>query len=201
VEETFPDIAQGDLETVFGVLQRSHEYYRTHLTFDRWSGDLRQKLERGLMELYQLTADGEVVARSAEEAAWGYRRSAMSDDGSIVLSVDLKLNPGDPELIRERMADLAQKRQDKQPLDLPSAGSTFKRPEGHFAGKLIQDAGMQGYRVGGAQVSTKHAGFVVNTGGASASDVMQVICDVQAAVLEQYGVTLEPEVRRWGFDL
>ena len=146
-----------------------------------------------------LTPEGEIAYVDAEEAGWSYRHSKMGDDGSIVLSVDLRLSPDDPEAIRARMKDLAGRRAEKQPLDLPSAGSTFKRPEGYYAGKLIQDAGMQGYSVGGAQVSTKHAGFVVNTGGATASDIMHVIEDVQAAVLEQFGIELEPEVRRWGF--
>lgn len=147
-----------------------------------------------------LTTDGRIERRDAAQAQWGYRRSAMQDDGSIVLSVDLQLQPGDKEAIRERMAELAKRRNDKQPLDVPSAGSTFKRPEGHFAGKLIQDAGMQGHTVGGAQVSTKHAGFVVNIGNATASDIRQVIEDVQQAVLSQFNVLLEPEVRMWGFD-
>ena len=146
-----------------------------------------------------LTDTGEVVTLSAEEADWSYRHSKMADDGSIILSVSLKLSAGDPASIKTKMVELAQKRTDKQPLDLPSAGSTFKRPEGHFAGKLIQDAGMQGYTVGGAQVSTKHAGFVVNVGDATASDVIQVIDDVRAAVRDQFGITLEPEVRCWGF--
>ena len=118
----------------------------------------------------------------------------------VVLQATLKLHPDDPQAIRARMDDLAQRRTSKQPLDLPSAGSTFKRPEGHFAGKLIQDAGMQGYQVGGAQVSTKHAGFVVNVGGATASDIVQLIGDVQQAVRDQFGVELEPEVRFWGFE-
>lgn len=147
-----------------------------------------------------LTDGGELVELTAEEAEWGYRCSRMERDGSIVLQVNLKLEPGDPAEIKERMAELARKRSDKQPLDLPSAGSTFKRPPGHFAGKLIQDAGMQGHAVGGAEVSTKHAGFVVNKGDATAADVMQVIEDVQAAVRERFGVELEPEVRRWGFE-
>lgn len=146
-----------------------------------------------------LTTTGEIVYVAAEEAGWGYRTSNMEHDGSIVLSVDLQLRPSTTEAVHDLMADLAQRRSDKQPLDLPSAGSTFKRPEGHFAGKLIQDAGMQGYSVGGAQVSTKHAGFVVNTGGATAQDVLQVIADVRARVQERFGVTLEPEVRLWGF--
>ena len=146
-----------------------------------------------------LTRDGELVEVPAEKASWSYRHSAMMDAGMTVLDATLQLREGDPEEIRARMAELARRRQDKQPLDLPSAGSTFKRPPGMFAGKLIQDAGMQGHAVGGAQVSTKHAGFVVNVGGATAADVLQVIRDVQARVLEEFDVQLEPEVRLWGF--
>lgn len=147
-----------------------------------------------------LAPTGEVVEVTADEAEWAYRSSSMMKSGMIVLSASLQLSEGDPEQIKARMADLAQRRQDKQPIELPSAGSTFKRPPGHFAGKLIQDAGMQGYAVGGAQVSTKHAGFVVNRGGATAADVLAVIRDVQARVLDEYGVELEPEVRLWGFE-
>jgi len=147
-----------------------------------------------------LTADGQVVELDADQADWSYRHSMMGDAGMVVLQATLKLHPDDPQAIRARMDDLAQRRTSKQPLDLPSAGSTFKRPEGHFAGKLIQDAGMQGYQVGGAQVSTKHAGFVVNVGGATASDIVQLIGDVQQAVRDQFGVELEPEVRFWGFE-
>lgn len=143
---------------------------------------------------------GQLVELTAEQADWGYRRSAIADKGLIVLSVSLQLRAGDPVAIQARMDELAQRRNDKQPLDLPSAGSTFKRPPGHYAGKLIQDAGMQGHAVGGAQVSTKHAGFVVNVGGATAADVARVIADVQAAVFADSGVQLEPEVRFWGFD-
>ena len=147
-----------------------------------------------------LTADRRVVQVTAEQAQWGYRSSMMLDAGMTVLSATLKLQPGDPESIQLRMDELARKRSDKQPLDLPSAGSTFKRPEGHFAGKLIQDAGLMGYRVGGAEVSTKHAGFVVNIGNATARDVLRVIRDVQERVQDHAGVHLEPEVRLWGFE-
>jgi len=147
-----------------------------------------------------LDAAGELVELTAEQADWGYRRSAIAERGLVVLSVTLQLRAGDPKAIQARMDELAQRRNDKQPLDLPSAGSTFKRPPGHYAGKLIQDAGLQGYTVGGAQVSTKHAGFVVNIGGATAADIIQVIRDVQSGVLAQFGVMLEPEVRLWGSD-
>ena len=147
-----------------------------------------------------LAPDGSFVDVTPEQADWSYRHSAMMDTGAIVVSAILERREDDPEDIRSRMADLARRRQEKQPIELPSAGSTFKRPPGHFAGKLIQDAGMQGYRVGGAEVSTKHAGFVVNRGGATAADVLQVMRDVQARVYEVTGVELEPEVRLWGFE-
>ena len=124
----------------------------------------------------------------------------MGDKGYIVLDVTLQLHEDDPAAIQARMDDLSRQRNEKQPLDLPSAGSTFKRPEGHYAGKLIQDAGMQGHTVGGAQVSTKHAGFVVNLGDATAADIFQVIRDVQSAVQDRFGVVLVPEVRLWGFE-
>ena len=146
-----------------------------------------------------LTPEGDTVEVSAEEADWSYRHSMMNDEGYVVLGATLQLVKGDPEEIQERMDDLQQRRAEKQPLEMPSAGSTFKRPEGYFAGKLIQDAGLMGYRVGGAQVSEKHAGFVVNAGGATAADVRQLIVDVQERVLAEAGVQLEPEVRMWGF--
>ncbi len=146
-----------------------------------------------------LFPDGSVREVPASEADWSYRHSMMSDAGLIVLAATLQLQPGNKDDIRAKMADLEQRRSSKQPLKMASAGSTFKRPEGYFAGKLIQDAGMQGHSVGDAQVSTKHAGFVVNTGNASAADVLQVIRGVQAAVKQQFGVELETEVRMWGF--
>ena len=131
---------------------------------------------------------------------FSYRHSIFTAEaaGEIVLSADFSLKEGDPDRIRETMQDLNARRREKQPLEFPSAGSTFKRPEGHFAGKLIQEAGLMGYAVGDAMVSTKHAGFVVNTGKASASDIYAVICHVQETVLEMSGVHLEPEVRLIG---
>lgn len=111
----------------------------------------------------------------------------------------MELRPGKGEDINAMMEDFRQRRQEKQPLDLPSAGSTFKRPEGHFAGKLIMDAGLRGYRVGGASVSEKHCGFVVNDQGATAADICTLISDVRKIVLEQSGILLEPEVRFLGF--
>ncbi len=151
-------------------------------------------------EVECLTLDGDVVTVSAEEAKWGYRHSMMSDKGHIVLSATLQLVPFDKASIQARMDELKTRREEKQPLELGSAGSTFKRPIGHYAGKLIEEAGMRGHTVGGAQVSTKHCGFVVNFDHATASDVRAVIADVQKAVLADSGVFLEPEVRMWGFD-
>ena len=147
-----------------------------------------------------LTPTGDMLNVTADQAAWSYRHSMMMDEGLIVLGAVLQLHADDPAAIRARIDDLTARREAKQPLDLPSAGSTFKRPEGYFAGALIQQAGMQGHTCGGAQVSTKHAGFVVNAGNATAADVLAVIRDVQQAVWDHAGVMLEPEVRMWGFD-
>lgn len=152
-------------------------------------------------EVTCLYPDGQIRTLDAKEADWSYRHSMMGDKGLIILEVKLELRKESIAAIQERMDDLAERRAAKQPLEMASAGSTFKRPKGYFAGKLIQDSGMQGHRVGGAQVSTKHAGFVVNTGNATAADVLQVIRDVQAAVKEQFGVDLETEVKMWGFEL
>lgn len=146
-----------------------------------------------------LNAAGEVVSLRAYEAQWGYRCSAMDTTNTIVLRVILQLMPGNTQDIRDRMADLSRRRREKQPLEMPSAGSTFKRPVGYFAGKLIEDAGLRGFSIGGAQVSQKHTGFVVNADGATASDVRTLIREVQRRVRENSGVDLHPEVRCWGF--
>ena len=141
-----------------------------------------------------LTEAGKIAVMQAEELDFSYRHSALQGTKLIVLSVTVELKPGDKAAIEEKMADFAQRRSSKQPLELPSAGSTFKRPPGMFAGPLIDQSGLKGYTVGGAQVSTKHAGFVVNVGGATAADVLQLIKDVQDKVYAGYGVHLEPEV-------
>ena len=151
-----------------------------------------------LKEVRVLLSDGSVVDVPAGELDLGYRKSRIADEGWVVLSATFGLNPGDPEKIRATMDDLTHQREEKQPLELPSAGSTFKRPEGHFAGKLITDAGLKGYQSGGAAVSKKHAGFVVNVGGATAADVHAVIEHVQDEVERQFSVRLEPEVRFLG---
>ena len=151
-----------------------------------------------LKEVRVLLPDGSVVDVPAGELDLGYRKSRIADEGWVVLSATFGLNPGDPQKIRATMDDLTHQREEKQPLELPSAGSTFKRPEGHFAGKLITDAGLKGYQSGGAAVSKKHAGFVVNVGGATAADVHAVIEHVQDEVERQFSVRLEPEVRFLG---
>ena len=151
-----------------------------------------------LREVRVLTPAGEVRDLGVDELELGYRKSRVASDGLVVLSATFDLERGDGEKIRAKMDDLMERRRSKQPLELPSAGSTFKRPEGYFAGKLISDAGLRGWRSGGAAVSEKHAGFVVNVGGATAADVHAVIAHVQDEVERQFGVRLEPEVRFLG---
>lgn len=151
-----------------------------------------------IKEVTVLTREGEIRTLQAEELAMGYRTSAIKEAGYIVLGAVLSLEKGDKEQIKARMQELAGMRSSKQPLQYPSAGSTFKRPEGYFAGKLIMDSGLRGYQVGGAQVSEKHCGFVINTGNATARDVRNLMADVQRIVEEKYGVKLEPEVKFLG---
>lgn len=141
---------------------------------------------------------GSVVTLGARDLNMGYRKSRVHDDGLIVISATFKLSPSTPAMVRAAMDDYQARREEKQPLEMASAGSTFKRPEGYFAGKLIMDAGLRGARVGDAQVSEKHCGFVVNTGHASARDVLGLIEHVQDEVKSQFGVDLEPEVRMIG---
>ena len=129
---------------------------------------------------------------------FGYIKIVVKEKGYVVISVVLQLKKGDRAEIRKVMDDLKERRVTKQPLDMPSAGSTFKRPEGYFAGKLIMDAGLRGFSVGGAQISEKHCGFVVNKGDATAADVLGLIKEVQKRVQEKFGVALEPEVKFLG---
>ena len=144
--------------------------------------------------------DGEVRTLTVEEMQMGYRTSLPLRRGGIVISARFALTPDDPEAIAARMRELNARRRDKQPLNYPSAGSTFKRPEGYFAGALIEQAGLKGKRVGGTQVSEKHAGFIVNTGGATAADILTLIGTVQDEVADRFGVRLETEVRILGED-
>lgn len=130
-----------------------------------------------------------------EEMRFSYRHSVLQENGYIAVAASLKLTKDEPDKIAERMRELAQKRNSKQPVQYPSAGSTFKRPEGYFAGKLIEDAGLKGVSVGGAQVSTLHSGFVINRGGATATDILQLMALIQNTVYDKFGVKLEPEVR------
>ena len=151
-----------------------------------------------LTEVTVMNAEGDIFTLPTEELELGYRTSIIKTAGYIVLEAKIRLKEGDPEVIRETMKDLTIRRTTKQPLEYPSAGSTFKRPEGYFAGKLIMDSGLAGYQVGGAQVSEKHCGFVINAGDATAGDVRTLMDDVRDIVYKKYGVTLEPEVKFLG---
>lgn len=140
--------------------------------------------------------EGRIHTYSRDELDLGYRHSRFQDNGEAIVEVELSLEPGDSKAIRAKMDDFTQRRESKQPLEMPSAGSTFKRPKGYFAGTLIQETSLKGLQVGGAQVSTKHAGFVVNaTGNATAADVRGLIHEVQQRVYQKHGVMLHPEVR------
>ena len=145
-----------------------------------------------------LTEDGNVLILKNEELELGYRTSIIAKKNYIVLEAEYQLQRGDKAEIRAKMDELKKQRVTKQPLEYASAGSTFKRPEGYFAGKLIQDAGLRGFQVGGAQVSEKHCGFVINKGDATAADIVELMRQVSEKVYQEFGVTLEPEVKRLG---
>ena len=159
-----------------------------------YGGELCQVLREATV----LTPEGDVKTLPAEELELGYRTSCVQKNGYIVLEAVLQLQPGNADDIRAVMDALASKRREKQPLEYPSAGSTFKRPEGHFAGRLIQDAGLRGFRVGGAQVSEKHCGFVINRDHATSADILSLCRQVQEKVKAQFGVELELEVKLLG---
>ena len=159
-----------------------------------YGGEMKQVLKCASV----LTPQGEVLTLSVDEMKMGYRTSIVSRMDYIVLDAVLTLEPGDEKEIRAKMEELKEKRVSKQPLEYGSAGSTFKRPEGYFAGKLIQDAGLCGFRVGNAQVSEKHCGFVINLGGATAAEVVELMDEVVRRVEEDSGVRLEPEVKKIG---
>lgn len=154
-----------------------------------------------ITEAKVLLDDGNVVMWSKDDLQLSYRHSRLMDENAIVLEATFELADGEQSEILAKMEDFKQQRVSKQPLDLPSAGSTFKRPDGYFAAKLIDDASLRGYQVGGAQVSEKHTGFVVNKGGATASDILSLMNDVSEKVYKDFGVKLEPEVRIIGRDL
>ena len=144
-----------------------------------------------------MDCDGNITRRTAEEMKFSYRHSVLEDEGGIVLAAEFKLVPTSAEDVKAKMKELQAKRSASQPLDLPSAGSAFKRPVGGFAAALIDQAGLKGYTVGGAAISTKHAGFAVNVGGATAADVQNLLRQVSDIVYEKSGIRLEPEVRIW----
>lgn len=159
-----------------------------------YGGEMKHVLESADV----LTPEGEFLTLSLEELELGYRTSVVATKGYTVLGATIALEKGNPEEIKAYMDDLKERRITKQPLEYASAGSTFKRPEGYFAGKLIQDSGLKGYSVGDAQISEKHSGFVINRGNASAKDVLALIEHVQEIVEEKFGVHLETEVKRIG---
>lgn len=159
-----------------------------------YGGELKDVLKEAVV----MTEQGEILTLPVEKLDMGYRTSRIKKVGYLVLEARLVLEQGDMDKIRDITKDLTEKRVSKQPLEYPSAGSTFKRPEGYFAGKLIMDAGLRGYQVGDAQVSEKHCGFVINKGNATAADVLTLIENVREKVQEQFGVTLEPEVKFLG---
>ncbi|WP_177505423.1 UDP-N-acetylmuramate dehydrogenase [Anaerosinus sp.] len=145
-----------------------------------------------------VSRDGEVKRFERNELDFGYRHSIFQENGDIICEIELSLMAGIHTEIHDKMGDLTQRRESRQPLEMPSAGSTFKRPVGHFAGTLIEQSGLKGFRIGGAQVSPKHAGFVINAGDAKAQDVLDLINEVQRLVYEKHGVKLYPEVRTLG---
>ncbi|MBD5523608.1 MAG: UDP-N-acetylmuramate dehydrogenase [Lachnospiraceae bacterium] len=155
-----------------------------------YDGEMKQVVET----VRVIDREGEITTLDNDTMEFGYRTSIIKNRPFIVLEVVLQLAEGDPEQIGAKMEELAQLRRNKQPLEYASAGSTFKRPEGYYAGKLIMEAGMRGYRIGGAQVSNKHCGFIINTGRATAADIKEVIEEVQERVKERFHVSLEPEV-------
>jgi UDP-N-acetylmuramate dehydrogenase len=159
-----------------------------------YGGEIKQTIVSATV----LNKDGEVLTLNKDELNLGYRKSIIQEQDMIVLEASFVFESGDKDEIRSLINELNEKRRDKQPLECPSAGSTFKRPEGHFAGKLIMDSGLRGYQVGNAQVSEKHCGFVINKGGATAVEVRALIKEIVEIVYDKFGVTLEPEVKLLG---
>lgn len=155
-----------------------------------YDGELGQIVTK----VWVMNEEGEILVLNNQDMEFGYRTSVIKKRPFIVVQVEMELQPGNQEEIAAKMTELNRRRRDKQPLQYPSAGSTFKRPQGYFAGKLIMDAGLRGYSIGGACVSEKHCGFIINKNHASATDVAEVICEVQERVKEKFGVTLETEV-------
>ena len=141
-----------------------------------------------------ITRAGEITTLDRDDLEFSYRHSALQNSDALVLTVTLQVNEGDKAAIQAKMDDFSQRRISKQPLDIPSAGSTFKRPEGRFVGQMVEQSGLKGFRIGGAEVSVKHAGFIVNADHATAADVLQLIEYIRKKILEDYNVTLIPEI-------
>ncbi|MBE6049234.1 MAG: UDP-N-acetylmuramate dehydrogenase [Clostridium sp.] len=156
------------------------------------------EIKNVIKEAEVIDNEGNIIYLDNEQLELGYRTSKVMKENFVVVSALFQLSEGNEESIQERVDELTAKREEKQPLEYPSAGSTFKRPEGYFAGKLIQDAGLKGYSIGGAAVSSKHSGFVINKGGATAKDILDLIAHIQNEVKKQFGVDLYPEVRILG---
>ncbi len=159
-----------------------------------YGGELKDTVKK----VTYVDCDGEIHTIDASECGFGYRKSIFSGGGKFIVSAELELKKGDKDEILSKMADYTKRRREKQPISYPSAGSTFKRPEGYFAGTLIEQAGLKGYRCGDAMVSELHAGFVINCGNATAQDIINVIEHTKKTVLEKFGVVLEPEIRFLG---
>ena len=156
------------------------------------------EIKNVIKEAEVIDQNGNLIFLDKEQLELGYRTSKVMKENYVVVSALFQLEEGNEEKIQGRVDELTAKREEKQPLEYPSAGSTFKRPEGYFAGKLIQDAGLKGYSIGGAAVSSKHSGFVINKGGATAKDILDLIAHIQKEVKDQFGVDLYPEVRILG---
>ena len=159
-----------------------------------YGGEIKDVLE----EVLVLTRDGKLKVRGVRELNLGYRTSIMQKNGDLIVKAKFRFQKGEQEAIQKKMDDLTRRREENQPLDFPSAGSIFKRPAGHYTGQLIQEANLKGYKIGGAQVSLKHAGFIINTGNATSSEIVKLIRHIQAEVKKRFNVQLETEVKMIG---
>jgi UDP-N-acetylmuramate dehydrogenase len=159
------------------------------------AGAYNHQMNQVITATEYVDGEGQLCTVEGDDHQFGYRTSCFKDTNHIIVKTHLQLSPGKESEIAELMKQYTQARKEKQPLELPSAGSAFKRPEGFFAGKLIEDCGLKGRRVGGAEVSTKHAGFIVNVGGAKARDVLDLVDIIKTEVLQKFGVELEPEIK------
>ena len=164
------------------------------------AGAYNGEMQAVVLEARAINPEGSIITFKNEDMQFGYRQSIFQSNGYIIISVGLKLATGNRNEIEERMLEFARRREEKQPLDKPSAGSTFRRPSGFYVGPMLEELGLKGYRLGGAQVSGKHAGFIVNNGNATARDVLDLIAYIQQKARERFGVDLQPEIRVVGED-